>query len=202
MSSYDKQLSDLATAEPSTVTDTPVGSLSSEAVENTKSLTVRSNSLPKFSGTHQEHQELTSLPAGEELLQESLSPSDSNTMMDVKTNKKYMSLIVLVLQNTALVLTMRYSRTVTTGPLYLASTAVVLTELVKFIICVSMIFRSNDFDTARTLTVLKTEVIDKRMETLRLSVPSVLYTIQNNLLYIALSHLNAATFQVSDAFLM
>ena len=31
---------------------------------------------------------------------------------------------------------------------------------------------------------------------MKLAVPSLLYTVQNNLLYFALSHLDAATFQV------
>jgi hypothetical protein len=179
--------------------------LSSEAGDSKSTLTVRSNSTPKFTAVNiDDHQTTPGVPVltGTELPRDSVPVrSDSNSMAEVKAKSKhykYVSLLVLVIQNTALVLTMRYSRTVTSGPLYLASTAVVLTEFVKFIICVSMIFRSNDFDPARTLAMLKTEIVDKKSETLRLSVPSVLYTIQNNLLYIALSHLNAATFQVSQ----
>lgn len=109
---------------------------------------------------------------------------------------KYASLLILVIQNTALVLTMRYSRT-TSGPLYLASTAVVMTELLKFIICVTMVLYDNKMDLIATLELLINEIIGKYRETINLSVPSILYTIQNNLLYIALSYLNAATFQVS-----
>ena len=43
---------------------------------------------------------------------------------------------------------------------------------------------------------LKDEVFSQPLEILKLSVPSFLYTVQNNLLYYALSHLDAATFQV------
>lgn len=35
------------------------------------------------------------------------------------------------------------------------------------------------------------------MDTLKLAVPSGLYAIQNNLIFVALSNLNAATYQVS-----
>lgn len=109
--------------------------------------------------------------------------------------KKYVSLLVLIFQNTALVLTMRYSRT-GEGPKYLASTAVVLTELLKFTICFGMVFYEHDSHLAKTLGVLKTEIVGNFAETIKLSIPAVLYTIQNNLLYLALSHLDAATFQV------
>ena len=39
-------------------------------------------------------------------------------------------------------------------------------------------------------------MISQPGEVMKLAVPSLLYTVQNNLLYFALSHLDAATFQV------
>lgn len=114
-------------------------------------------------------------------------------------NIKYISLVFLVAQNTAVVLTMHYSRLVTGdgGKIYLVSTAVVLTELMKFVISMSMIFYISNFDVQKTGKLLYLEIIVKGHETVKLSVPSVLYTIQNNLVYVALSHLDAATFQVT-----
>jgi len=41
-----------------------------------------------------------------------------------------------------------------------------------------------------------TEVVKRPMETLKMIVPSGLYTMQNNLLYSALTNLDAATYQV------
>ena len=110
---------------------------------------------------------------------------------------KYASLIVLVIQNTALVLTLRYSRKGTEGqPMYIVSTAVVMTEATKFFISLSIFFYNNEMDIVKTLSVLKEEIIEKFSDTIKLSVPAILYTIQNNLLYVALSNLDAATFQV------
>lgn len=82
--------------------------------------------------------------------------------------------------------------------MYLASTAVVLTELMKFVISVSMIFYNSNCDMRKTGKLIYVEIVEKWHGTLKVSVPSVLYTIQNNLLYVAITHLNAATFQVKD----
>lgn len=55
-----------------------------------------------------------------------------------------MSLGVLMIQTTLLVLTMRFSRTLQSeGPRYLASSAVVLSEILKTLICSLLIFGYN-----------------------------------------------------------
>jgi len=52
---------------------------------------------------------------------------------------KYISLVVLTLQNAVLILVMRYVR-VRKGDMFIASTAVVMTELLKFIASLTFIF--------------------------------------------------------------
>jgi UDP-sugar transporter A1/2/3 len=48
-----------------------------------------------------------------------------------------------------------------------------------------------------TIAEIDAEIIKKPYETLMLLVPAGLYTLQNNLLFIALSRLDAATYQVT-----
>uniref|UniRef100_A0A8C7HQU5 Solute carrier family 35 member A3b n=3 Tax=Oncorhynchus TaxID=8016 RepID=A0A8C7HQU5_ONCKI len=109
---------------------------------------------------------------------------------------KYVSLGVLVLQTTSLVLTMRYSRTLLgEGPRYLASSAVVSAELLKILTCLLLVFYDHSFSVRALNRVLNEEILNKPMETLKLAIPSGIYTLQNNLLYVALSNLDAATYQ-------
>lgn len=111
---------------------------------------------------------------------------------------KYLSLVFLVLQNTFLVVFMHYSRTQNqngTGRLYSSSTAVVTMEIIKMVSCLFMVaYERNGL--YGLISSLRDEVVRKPDELLKLSVPSILYSVQNNLLYYALSHLDAATFQV------
>ena len=44
--------------------------------------------------------------------------------------------------------------------------------------------------------LLNTEVLSKPKETAKLLIPALLYTVQNNLLFLALTNLDAATYQV------
>ncbi|XP_038127998.1 solute carrier family 35 member A3b isoform X1 [Cyprinodon tularosa] len=111
---------------------------------------------------------------------------------------KYVSLGVLVLQTTTLVLTMRYSRTLKEdGPRYLASSAVVSAEMLKILTCFLLVFVENNYSLRAMNLLLKEEIVNKPVETMKLAVPAGIYTLQNNLLYVALSNLDAATYQVT-----
>ncbi|KAG0263005.1 hypothetical protein DFQ27_002000 [Actinomortierella ambigua] len=111
---------------------------------------------------------------------------------------KHLSLVVLLLQNSTLVLMMRYSRVNVDPdqPLYLASTAVFFAELIKLLACVSVLVYTTK-SLPRTFYILRKEILEQPKEIAKMLVPSGLYALQNNLLYIALSNLEAATFQVT-----
>lgn len=56
----------------------------------------------------------------------------------------------------------------------------------------------SDFSLQEMKQLMKEQVVKKPMETLKLAVPAGIYTLQNNLLYVALSNLDAATYQVTS----
>ncbi|KAG7367196.1 UDP-galactose transporter [Nitzschia inconspicua] len=108
---------------------------------------------------------------------------------------KYGALFLLVAQMVGLVLLMRYSRTSQPKdqPLYLASTAVFMMEVMKLGICCCVIAYQSG---GQLMSELNVHVLQSPVEMAKLSVPSFLYTVQNNLLYLALTNLDAATYQV------
>nr|XP_006816587.1 PREDICTED: UDP-galactose translocator-like [Saccoglossus kowalevskii] len=113
---------------------------------------------------------------------------------------KYISLGLLVLQNAILILVMRYTRTTKTveGHMYLASTAVVTTEVIKLATCLLVVLLQSRFHIGTFLSYLYNTIIANPMDTLKVvSVPALAYTLQNNLIYSALSHLSATTFHVA-----
>ncbi|XP_022105546.1 UDP-N-acetylglucosamine transporter-like isoform X2 [Acanthaster planci] len=120
-------------------------------------------------------------------------------MPAVKFNLKYFSLGVLIVQTTSLVLTLRYSRMVQgEGPRYLSTTAIVMAELFKMLMCLLLVLGGEGmWNLSNLATIIREQIIQKPADTLKLAVPSGLYTIQNNLLFLALSNLDAATYQVT-----
>lgn len=110
-------------------------------------------------------------------------------------NLKYLSLIVLTFQNATLILSIRYTRTLP-GDMYLATTAVVLAELFKMLACFAVILKEKGSVSGLIEHVHYYTVIQWK-DAVKISVPAILYVIQNNLQYIAISNLEAAVFQVT-----
>ncbi|KAJ1678625.1 hypothetical protein EV182_003667, partial [Spiromyces aspiralis] len=121
---------------------------------------------------------------------------------------KWVVLGMLSAQNSLLTLVMTYSRRSSVAAPYLASTAVLLSELVKTFISLTMVFLRDNSDGCDTLAAkaalpmtrrlrlaVRTEVLTD--DAWKSAIPALLYTVQNNLQYIAAGNLDAATFQVT-----
>lgn len=108
-------------------------------------------------------------------------------------NIKSAVLCTLAVQNACQMLSMRYSR-LPSQPRYLTSTAVVSAELLKIIISTAILTAQQGWPALRLVWA---SVFVAWKDTLMVGVPAFLYLVQNNLLYIATSHLDAATCQVA-----
>lgn len=93
---------------------------------------------------------------------------------------KWISLVVLILQNSALILIMRYTRTsVEKDQLYLASTAVVMSEGLKTLTCLLVLFQLVG-STKDLGLFLRREVLHNSSQAMKLGIPALLYLIQVN----------------------
>lgn len=102
---------------------------------------------------------------------------------------KYLSLLILVVQNSALILVMRYTRAnVEQDKLYLASTAVVMSEVIKSIVCLVVLYMSAVETRKRSLkrlvTLLNRELVLNWRESIKLAFPAALYLIQVSFCFI------------------
>ena len=66
----------------------------------------------------------------------------------------------------------------------------------KLIICSIVLFKDVGYDVWKLSEKISIEVFSNKKDSLKLLVPALLYVVQNNLLYIALTNLDAATYQV------
>ncbi|KAJ3288024.1 hypothetical protein HDU76_007740 [Blyttiomyces sp. JEL0837] len=102
-------------------------------------------------------------------------------------------------KNSMLVIVMKYSRIVSKdGPGYLASTAVVMSEAIKFTICLVIHLYEEKRQFQRvSVGKLMSDMFGKDSDCVKMMVPAALYVLQNNLQYLAVTMLDPATFQVS-----
>lgn len=125
----------------------------------------------------------------------------TGTLMGV--SMKHLSLATLTFQNSALILIMHYSRVMPLvgGQRYHTSTSVFLNEVIKLSISLAMALydMSRSLPSETSLTTRMRTLIKSIFsnESWKLAIPALLYTIQNTLQYVAVSNLDAATFQVT-----
>ena len=95
---------------------------------------------------------------------------------------KYLSLLILVVQNSALILVMRYTRaSVPEDEQYLASTAVIMSEVIKTLVCLGVLYSVPPLhrrSISRLGSFLHYELITKWREASKLAFPAILYLIQ------------------------
>lgn len=114
-------------------------------------------------------------------------------MLDANT-LKWASLVIFTLQNAAFVLLMRASKVY--GSHYNSAVAVLVTEALKVPFTISLlIFEKGSVGAA--CSQLYADIIQQPKDTLKISIPALLYTVQNNALFVAVGSLEAAVFQVT-----
>lgn len=107
---------------------------------------------------------------------------------------------------------MRYSRVIP-GPRYLISTAVLLSEVLKCIVSIVIHVQQHYSELGELTLPLLSEKSEGQLRSnfrqilddvygpksgvFKMFIPAILYTLQNNLQFVAASNLDAATFQVS-----
>lgn len=106
-----------------------------------------------------------------------------------------LSIVLLVAQNTCLVILMRYSRSNHLNQLYSTTSAVFVMEIVKFVACLFLLLVEKCFSFRAFLVELYEELLMRPFELLKVAVPAILFTIQTNLLYYAISRIDVVTFQ-------
>ena len=134
---------------------------------------------------------------------------------------KWASLVIFTLQNAAFVLLMRASKVRVThththrdtgtrahaysffilspqvyGSNYNSTVAVLVTEVLKLPLTVALLCYEKCSVTAAGGQLWK-DIAMQPMDTLKISIPALLYTVQNNALFVAVGHLEAAVFQVT-----
>ncbi|KAL7535539.1 hypothetical protein ACHAWF_005192 [Thalassiosira exigua] len=127
---------------------------------------------------------------------------------------KYLSLLAGVVQQSALVLIIRYSKTIARGdgddasPLYLNSVAVASAEVFKLCLSLTLEFinaKNQESELGgkggrvrHLRSVLTPMLICSDRESVKLIVPALMYLIQNNLLFVALANLSVPMYQVTN----
>ena len=108
--------------------------------------------------------------------------------------KAWLSLGVFVVQNGCSALIMRYAKTATNGAQSFSSTVVVLVQEFVFKLPFCMVAYSVECGGfAAACAAVMADLRERPKEWLQLSVPALLYTVQNTMIYVGCTHAGART---------
>ena len=98
-------------------------------------------------------------------------------------------------QNTSVVLVSRYTRVgVSNEDLYNINDIVMITEVGKLVLAAALEYRITNGQLVRSI---RENIFEQPLDFFRILIPSLLYLMQNSMLYIAISNLTAPMFQVT-----
>ncbi|GMR45508.1 hypothetical protein PMAYCL1PPCAC_15703, partial [Pristionchus mayeri] len=108
-------------------------------------------------------------------------------------NLKYLGIFLLTSQQICMPLMARYTRAREESESFFTTVNVLVMEIMKLCACTFLIVREHR-DPLRFVQDVKAAIWDDPVETAKVCFPAIIYTLQNNLYYIALTHLDATTF--------
>lgn len=104
-------------------------------------------------------------------------------------------LFMMTAQNSSVVLVTRYTRAgIPNDDLYVINDLVMITEVGKLVLAAALEYNHTNGGLLRSI---KENIFDRPLDFFRILIPSLLYLIQNSVLYIAISNLTAPMFQVT-----
>eukprot|EP00057_Strongylocentrotus_purpuratus_P005365 XP_003730797.1 PREDICTED: CMP-sialic acid transporter isoform X1 [Strongylocentrotus purpuratus] len=106
-------------------------------------------------------------------------------------------LLVLTLNATGYILLIRYTRSRDDVPMYFSTTTVLLSECSKLSISLILLIKEHKSVVGMIRDVYH-NVLCNPSDTFKMCIPSIIYALQNNLAFVALSNLDAATYQVTS----
>lgn len=119
---------------------------------------------------------------------DSKAPKDLKAVTMYGVPLKHIVLCLLTVQNAGAVLLMRYTRSIPGETDFVTQTAVIMQEMLKGLACIIILLLTEGSISSAW---------EKKEEALKTGVPALLYLAQNNLQYVAVGMLDAATYTVT-----
>ncbi|XP_041474528.1 CMP-sialic acid transporter-like isoform X1 [Lytechinus variegatus] len=105
-------------------------------------------------------------------------------------------LLVLTMNATGYILLIRFTRSRDNVPMYFSTTTVLLSEVSKLTISLMLLTKEHKSLIGMMRDVYH-NVLCNPSDTFKMCIPSIIYALQNNLAFVALSNLDAATYQIT-----